>query len=140
MSSQKFIVGGIIGGIATFFLGYLFYGTLFSSYFDAHATTGPVDMTKMVWWAMIAGNLCNGLLLAYVFGKANVSSVSGGGKVGFILGLLMALATSLIGYSLGKGMNDLTSLAADVILFAIMYAIAGALVGWYGGMKKPASA
>ena len=80
MNLQKTIVGGIVGGILYFFLGYLVYGLLLKSFFEKNGMA--VDMDKMVWWAMIVGNLAGGFLLAYILGKANASSASAGAGIG----------------------------------------------------------
>jgi membrane protein YqaA with SNARE-associated domain len=134
MNSQKFFFGGIVGGIVFFLLGYLVYGLLLKDYFDAHHSAGAVDMSKMIWWALILGNLFSGFLMAYVLGKAKVSSAGGGAGVGFTFGLLMALSVELISHAIGRGMKDITGMAVHIIVYAVMSAIAGAIVGWVMGM------
>jgi hypothetical protein len=133
MNSQKFILGGIVGGILYFLLGYVFYGTLLKSFFDENGMA--VDMTKMIWWAMAVGNLAGGFLLAYIVGKANANGAGSGAGVGLVVGLLMQLSFDLIMYGIGKGMT-MQAIAADVAVGAVMSAIVGATIGWVYGMRK----
>jgi ABC-type anion transport system duplicated permease subunit len=133
MNSQKFLVGGIVGGILYFLLGYVFYGLLLKSFFDSNGMA--VNMDNMVWWAMIVGNLASGFLLAYILSKGNVSTAGGGAGTGFIVGLLMSLSFDLIMYGIGKGMA-LKGIAADVAVAAVMTAVIGAVVGAVLGMSK----
>jgi len=133
MNSQKFIVGGIVGGIVYFVLGFVFYGLLLKSFFDNNGMA--VNMDAMVWWAMIVSNLAAGFLFAYILSKANVSTVGAGAAVGFIVGLLMALSFDLAMYAIGKGMA-LRGIAADVALSAVLTAITGSVIAWVLGMSK----
>jgi hypothetical protein len=134
MNSQKFIVGGIVGGILYFLLGYVFYGLLLKSFFDSNGMV--VNMEAIVWWAMIVGNLAAGFLLAYILSKANVSTAGGGAGVGFIVGLLMSLSFDLMMYAIGHGMTEMKAIAADVAVSAVITAVAGAAIGWVLGMSK----
>jgi len=133
MNSQKFIVGGVVGGILYFLLGYVFYGLLLKGFFDSNGMA--VNMDNVKWWAMIVGNLAGGFLLAYILTKGNVSTAGGGAGTGFVVGLLMSLSFDLVMFGIGKGM-ELKGVAADVAVAAIMTAIIGAVVGWVLGMSK----
>ena len=133
MNSQKFVVGGIVGGILYFLLGYVFYGLLLQSFFDSNGMA--VNMDNIKWWAMIVGNLASGFLLAYILSKGNVMTAGGGAGTGFIVGLLLSLSFDLIMFGIGKGM-ELKGIAADVAVSAVMTAIIGAVVGWVLGMSK----
>jgi hypothetical protein len=138
MNSSKFFLGGIVGGIVYFFLGYLFYGLLLKSFFDANAT--PTDMGKMIWWALIVGNLLMGFLLSYIIGKANAASMGSGAGIGFVVGLLMGFSFDLMMYSMGNGMSNLKAIGVDAITAAVISAIAGAAIGWVYGMGKKSAA
>ena len=134
MNSQKFLVGGIVGGILYFILGYLFYGLLLKSFFDEKGMA--VDMDKMVWWAMILGNLAAGFLLAYILGKANATNAASGATVGLVVGLLMSLSFDLTMYGIGHGLTTTSALIADVAVSAVLTAITGAIVGMVIGMTR----
>ena len=134
MNSQKFLLGGIVGGIVYFLLGYLCYGLLLKDFFEKNG--GPAtNMDNMVWWALVVGNLFSGFLLAYILSKAGVSSAGSGASIGFVVGLLMGLAFDLIMYGVTKT-PALKAVAADVAVSAVMSAIAGALVGAVLGSGK----
>ena|SRR5689334_8881829 len=133
MNSQKFVVGGIVGGVLYFLLGYVFYGLLLKSFMDSNGMA--VNMETITWWAMIVGSLASGFLLTYVLSKAGVATAGGGAGTGFIVGLLMSLSTDLLMYGIGHGMT-LKGIAGDVAAAAVMTAIIGAVVGWVLGMSK----
>ena len=137
MNSNKFLLGGIAGGIAFFVLGYVFYGMVFKSFFDENGMV--VNMDSMVWWAMIAGNLAYGFLLAFVLGKANASTVAGAAGIALVAGLLLTLYFDLTMYAIGHGLTTIKALCADVALSAVLSAITGAVVGWVYGMGKKAA-
>lgn len=138
MNSNKFLIGGIAGGVVNFFLGYLFYGLLLKKFFADNGMS--VNMDTIVWWALIVANLVTGFLFSYIIGKANVSSAGGGAGVGFVVGLLFALSLDLMMYSFGQGMKEFKGIAADILTSAVISAIVGAVVGWAYGMGKKAAA
>ena len=137
MNSNKFLLGGFVGGVIYFALGYVFYGLLLKKFFDENGMA--VNMDNMVWWALIAGNLAAGFLFAYIIGKAKVSTLGGGAGVGIVVGLLMVLSFDLIMYATGQGMKDFKPIAVDVAVSAVISAIAGAGVAWAYGMGKKAA-
>jgi hypothetical protein len=136
MNSKKFWVGTLVAGIVFFFAGYLFYGVLFADTMKANAgaVTG-VDrpMDTFVWWALIAGNLAMGALLSYVFTKANVSLVTSGLKVGFVIGLLVSASIDLIIYAT-TNLFTLNGVALDVAIMTGMSALTGAITVWVTSM------
>jgi hypothetical protein len=136
MNSSKFFIGGIVGGIVYFVLGYVIYGLLLKNFFADNGM--PTDMSKMIWWALIVGNLAAGFLLSYIIGKSNASGMGGGAGIGFVVGLLMCISFDLITYSMGQGTNSLKAIAVDAAAAAVMSALVGAAVGAVYGMRKAA--
>ena len=68
MNTKNFLIGGLVGGVVYFLLGWLFYGNLMHQYFADHPGTATnVDrvMDQFEWWALGLGNLLFGFLLAY---------------------------------------------------------------------------
>ena len=131
MNTKNFIIGGIVGGVIYFLLGWLFYGNLLAGYFHDHpGTVGGIEraMDKFEWWALILGNLLSGFLLAYVFSKSGVASLSNGLITGGILGLLISSSYDLITYATTNIISKHTMLA-DVATFTVMSAITGAIIG-----------
>jgi hypothetical protein len=136
MNSQKFIVGGIVGGIAYLLLGWVTYGILLKDFMSSNMAAGTMRAdADLIWWALIVGNLALGFLLAYVIGKGNVSAGSGAG-VGFTLGLLVSLGYDLISYATSTSVSSLKVIAADVAVTIVMSAIVGGIVGWVMAMSK----
>ena len=140
---KKFILGGLAGGIAQFFLGWLVYGILLMNYMNSHA--GKVsgfmrpDM-EMEWWALILGNLAAGFLLSYVFNwVGKVNSVVSGVITGAVLGFIIACSYDFSMY----GTTFLYSkhgLMADVLAATAVSAITGAIVVVVSNLGKPKTA
>jgi hypothetical protein len=136
MNSQKFIVGGIVGGIAYFILGWLIYGMLLKDFMAANYSTSMRPDAETIWWALILGQVAAGFLLAYVIGKAGATSAGAGAGVGFVVGLLVCLSFDLTMYGISTTVTSLKGLAADVAASAVISAIAGGATGWVMGMSK----
>ena len=136
MKTKNFFLGGITGGVVYFLLGYLVYGVLLKQYFIDHpGTVTGIDRTmeQFQWWALALGNLLLGFLLAYVFSKAGVSSMSSGLITGAVIGLLMHSSYDLILYATTNGISK-HAILAGVGGFTVMSAITGAVVGAIMGM------
>lgn len=136
MNTKKFLIGGIVGGIIYFLLGWVFYGNLLSDFFmkNAGSATGVSRaMDQFIWWSLALGNIFGGFLLAYVFIKSNVNSISGGLVTGAIVGLFTSLSYDLIMYGTSNLMTS-TGVMGDVGTFTVMSAITGGIVGWICGL------
>jgi len=135
MNTTKILIAGLVAGIVYFLLGWLLYGMLLMPTFESMqgSATGVSRGEDMVWWALIAGNLLGGLLLAYIFGRlANINTVAAGAQAGAMIGFLMASAWDLMIY----GTTHLSTLGGallDIVVWAIMTAIAGAVAAWMLG-------
>lgn len=138
MNTNKILLAGLAGGIATFIGGFVIYGIGLRPFFESHTTDAALKLVKepMIWWAMIAGNLVWGMLLAYIFGKwASISTFRGGAKAGALIGFLVALSSDLMMFSMND-FSDITATLVDPLANAALTAIAGGVVGWVLGMKK----
>lgn len=136
MNTKNFLIGGIVGGVLYFFLGYLFYGVLLTDFFREHpgtATNVEREPENMVWWALILGNLLFGFLLAYIFAKAGVSTLSNGLVTGGIVGFLFCTSIQLTMYGHTNIMSK-QGMAADIAAFTVISAIVGAVIGAVMGM------
>jgi len=139
MSSNKFLIGTLVGGITFFLLGYLFYGLALSSFFMNHsvAPSGSMkNMDQIVWWALILGNLTSAALLSYIFLKlGNINSFGAGARMGIAIGFLMSFSMGLIRFATENSL-DLTGTFTDVVIGTVMTAIAGGVIGALLGMGK----
>jgi hypothetical protein len=144
MNTSKFLVGGIIGGIANFLLGWVVWGMLLMNFMKEHSTeAGKAAMRPdedTIWWALIVANLLLGFLLSYILNKGGVNSAGAGAAMGAVVGLLSGAAMDLLMYAFMDSM-DTTALAVDVLASMVVTAIVGAIIGWYLGRgAKPAVA
>ena len=136
MNTKNFLLGGIVGGVLYFLMGWLFYGNLFAGYFKDHPGTATgVDRAadQMIWWALILGNLIAGFLFAYIFSKAGVATLASGLITGAILGLLMSCSFDLMMLAT-TNIYSKHGIMADVAISTVMSAIAGAAIGAVMGM------
>ena len=139
MNTKKFFIGTLAGGITFFLLGYLIYGNALAGFFSRHSAAAPGSMKQMseiIWWALILGNLVSGALLSYIFLKlGNIGSFSSGAGTGAAIGLLVALSMDLIRYAVENSF-DMTAMIVDVLVGIVMYAIAGGVIGALLGRGK----
>ena len=143
MNTNKFLIGGIIGGIANFLLGWLVWGMLLKNFMNDHTTEGAKAIMRgddnMIWWAMIAGSLCWGLVLSFVLVKSGISNASSGATTGAVLSLLIAAATNFFQYGM-QDVGDTTMMVVGIAANVVVGAIIGAVIGWYLGTGKKATA
>ncbi len=137
--NNKILIGGLIGGIAAFLLGWVIYGMALQGLMEANTTEAAKSTMRaeedMVWWAMILGNLALGFLFALIYGRwANISTFKTGAIAGAVIGLLWGLSFDLMMYSMST-LYTLTGVAIDVIAFAVMCALVGGIVAWWLGRK-----
>ena len=140
MDSKKFTIGTVVGGIAYFLLGYLFYGLALTGFFKDHTNAAaPMKaMADFAWWALILGNLAGAALLTWIILKlGNVSTFSGGARIGVVVGFYAALGRNLIEYATANLM-DLTGLLADAVISAILAAIVAGIIAAVIGRQKKA--
>src|SRR5687768_9048257 len=97
--NNKVLVGGLIGGVAAFLLGYLIYGMALGSTLEANMMAGiNRPMEEFQWAFVVLGHLFMGFLYAWVLNKANANSLSSGLQTGAVLGLLVALTFAMTMY------------------------------------------
>jgi len=134
-------MGGIVGGILFFGLGYLIFGNLLVDFMHKHPGTATgVDRTMddLQFLYLAIGNLAMGFLLSYIFVKANVSSLGNGLVTAGIVGALVSVGVNCVQYATTHVISK-TAMAADVAATTVMCAIVGAIVGMMMGMGKKAS-
>lgn len=137
MNTNKFLIGGIIGGIAYFLIGWLVWGILLRDFMAANVGSAGNVMksdSEMIWWALIVGNIFSGLTLSYVLNKANAMSAGAGAMVGGVLGLLMAAAFDFTMFGVSN-LSTLTGTFVDIVANTAVSAIVGGIVGWFLSRK-----
>ena len=94
MNTKNVLIGGIVGGIAFFLLGWLIYGMLLMNYMMS--VSPKIDglwrtESEFVWWAMIVSNLLSGFLMAFIFDLGKVSGWMKGLTTGAIIPCLLIM-------------------------------------------------
>ncbi len=135
--NTKMLVAGIIGGIALFLLGWLFYGVLLmdtlASYSNAACMRAEADMNLPL---LGAGNIILGIFLAYIFAQwASISTFATGASRGALLGFLLSLGMNCLWYATSTVMTSFTGVIIDVVIVTVMWGIVGGIIGWWLGRK-----
>ena len=141
MDIKKLFMGGIVAGVLFFLLGWLVYGKLLATFFAAHTGAAGNLMradNDIQFLYLGLGNLAMGFALAFIFVKANISSLASGLVTGGVIGLLFSVGMNSIMY----GTSTITSkmaMAGDVATVTVMWALTGAILGAMMGMGKKAA-
>ncbi|HJW29794.1 MAG TPA: hypothetical protein VJ508_11210, partial [Saprospiraceae bacterium] len=95
--NSKMLIGGVIGGVALFLLGWLIYGVIFADSMAGAQCMRAHDAVLLPWIAI--GNLFSGWLIAFIFSKWTGVTTFGSGAVnGAILAVLMSLGFDCLMY------------------------------------------
>jgi hypothetical protein len=135
MSTQRYLLGTLAGGIVLFFLGYLLHGVLLAGFFAANmgsatgVTREPFDFVSLA-----LGQLVWGAALTTVLHWRGVSAWMDGLKTGATVGLLMFFGIDLTLYGTTNIMN-LTGAVADAVVATVLFAVAGAVIAAVQGRK-----
>ncbi|MEP6647234.1 MAG: hypothetical protein ABJC12_09090 [Saprospiraceae bacterium] len=137
--NNKFLLGGIIGGVTCFIIGYLIYGLAIGSMLSEGTMAGvSKPMEQYNWALLIIGNLASGFLLSYILTKSGTLGFGGGAMMGAVVGLLMALSFDCIMYATSNMYTDLKTVIIDVIGYMVLMAVGAGAVGAYLGTGKKA--
>jgi uncharacterized membrane protein len=139
MDTKKFLLATVAGGLTFLVVGFVFWGLLFDNFFEANQGSatgvGRAD-DEMIWWALILANLLMGALITYIFMKwAGIKTFMTGAMAGLLLGFLMTAGFDLVSYA-ATNMRNLTAVAVDILLAAIMTGIGSGVIGAVLGMGK----
>ncbi|MBS1667413.1 MAG: hypothetical protein JST58_08555 [Bacteroidetes bacterium] len=135
MNIKKLLLPGIAGGVVFFLLGWLIYGVVLMDFMKAH--TGLVSAVdrppnQMLFPYLFLGNLFSGFMFPYIFLRASVSKWMDGLIMGGILGFLISASYDCITYAT-TFLTSRSAMAADIVGYTIMSAVAGAIVAWLLG-------
>lgn len=128
MNVKNFIVGGIIGGIVDYLLGWLFYGIVFNENF------GGKQPENMMFIAL--GSLTFGMFVSYIFVRwAHISTLATGLQAGAVIALFSALLNIFFGNAMEVNPNY-QLLSLDLGIMLVMGACVGAVVAMVNGKMK----
>ncbi len=138
--NSKIIVAALLGALASFILGFLFYGLLLMDYMSSNMIPGAMkteaEMGASSYIFLFLGTFASSLLLAYVFDRwANIRTAGGGASAGALLGLLMILSFDFGMYAT-TNLLKMNFMLLDIALNVVFAAAAGAVIGWWLGRNS----
>lgn len=130
MNVKNFIVGGIVGGIADFLMGWLLYGMLLKDFFPQ-----PEGTTENITFIFL-GCMFFGFMMSFIYNQGEgISKCVPGIKLAIGIGLFMSLSMSFF-----NGMYSATLnwqlVAVDVLVSVVIASIVGALIAVTNGKLK----
>ncbi len=131
MNVKNFIVGGIVGGIVDFLMGWLVYGILLKDTFPKPEGAGAENMMFI-----FMGCMCFGFLISFVFSQGEgISTMAAGIKMALGITLFMALSHCFFD-SMYKDSMDVKMVAIDVVASMVLATVVGAAVAMVNGKMK----
>ena len=135
MTTQKVLVGTIVGWVVLFFLGYLIFGILLADFFRANAGTATgVEKMPFNLVAVGIGQLASAGALTLILSWVDVRGIAQGAMMAGVIGLLFFLGVDLTMFGTSNT-STLTSALVDPVAGGILYAIAGGAITVVAGRK-----
>jgi hypothetical protein len=134
--STKALLGGLIGGIAVFFIGWLVWGMALSGIMEAHTNMNcmrPEAEMNMVYIAL--SNLLWAFAFAYLWQKANIITFASGATSGAIVSVLIGLSIDLMMYTFSTLNTSLTPALINIPANLVVGGLLGGIIGWWLGRK-----
>lgn len=136
MNSTKLLLGTLAGFIGYFMGGFVMYTIVFKNALASAMPNMANVQTEPQMAALIFGNLVGAFLLAWIFERwAGIRTLGSGAIYGGLIGFLITLSYD----SMINGTTNLMTWGGvflDGIVYAIISAIAGALIGFTLGYKR----
>ena len=131
--NTKMLIAAVAGGLVLFVTGGLVYVLLLADFFTVEVSRESANL-----FYIVPGELVFGCLLAWVLSCCGASTVLDGAKYGALIGCLIALGYGLLLYG-STTIADLTYHLADAVVWAVRFACAGAVIGWWYGRGATAN-
>jgi hypothetical protein len=129
MNTNKILLGGLLGGIAFFLLGWVVYGIVLMDFMrNSYNQCAMNPEGQMVWWALILSNFAYSFLLALIFSWTNTKGWKSGALIAGIIGLLMSSYYDLSMYSMSSMFKGLDVMVMDILIATVFAAVIGAIV------------
>jgi hypothetical protein len=131
MNVKNFFIGGIVGGIVDFLMGWLVWGILLKDTFPPPEGSGPENMMFI-----FLGCMSFGFMLSYIFAQGEtVTQCIPGIKFAVGIALFMSLANNFF-YSIYKDTMYVKLVAIDIVASIVVAAVVGAAIAVTNGKMK----
>ncbi len=129
MDTKRLLAGTIVGGVALYAVGYLIFTVAFGDFYAANAGSATgVDRSPDLMWAVALGSLAYAALVTFVIVNGVGSlSISGGAKIGAIVGFLLWFTADFTLYGI-TNMSNLTITVVDPLLELVHGGIGGLVI------------
>lgn len=135
MTTQKLLVGTIVGWVVLFFLGYLIFGILMADFYRANAGTATgVEKMPLNLVAIGIGQLAAAGALTLILSWVGVRSIVQGAMMAGVVGLLFFLGVDLTTFG-STNTSTLKVTLVEPVIIGILYAIAGGAIAAVAGKK-----
>ncbi len=131
MNVKNFIVGGIVGGIVDFLMGWLIWGILLKDTFPKPEGAGAENMLFI-----FLGCMSFGFLISYVFSQGEgISNITAGIKMAIGIALFMTLCNNFF-MNMYKETIDFKLMGIDIVASMVLASMVGAAVAVVNGKMK----
>ena len=131
MNVKNFLIGGIVGGIADFLMGWLIYGILLKDTFPKPADAGPENMMFI-----FLGCMAFGFMISYIFAQGEgISNYVTGIKVAAGIAIFMSLSENFFSH-MYKATMDFKMVAIDLVAVLVLASVVGASIAFVNGKMK----
>ena len=135
MTTQKLLVGTIVGWVVLFFLGYLVFGILMADFYRANTGTATgVEKMPLNLLAIGIGQLASAGALTLILSWVGVRSIGQGATMAGVVGLLFFLGVDLTTFG-STNTSTLKVTLVEPVIIGILYAIAGGAIAAVAGRK-----
>jgi len=135
MTTQKLLVGTIVGWVVLFFLGYLIFGILMADFYRANSGTATgVEKMPLNLVAIGIGQLAAAGALTLILSWVGVRSIVQGAMMAGVVGLLFFLGVDLTTFG-STNTSTLKVTLVEPVIIGILYAIAGGAIAAVAGKK-----
>lgn len=132
MNVKNFIIGGIVGGIVDFLLGWVVYGMLLKDTFPKSQCDGPTENMLFIF----LGCMSFGFLISWVFSQGEgISNITAGIKMALGIAVFMALCSWFFQHMTQETI-DLKLMVIDVVASMVLATGVGAAVAFVNGKMK----
>jgi hypothetical protein len=126
MKTSKIILGGLVGTVSFFLLGWLVYGiSLHNFTLNNYNNCASLPLENMGWSSLILSNLFMGFLVALAIDRTKVKTTLEGIIMSATLGFMIASAMDFSIYSMTTTFLNSKALMVDIVVETLLYSIVG---------------